>query len=210
MSYRLNKHGNVSALVQIFNAIPSPSFSAPAELRIINSTKGPHFVLILIAYFLTCRVQHTLGGDMGTSHSGTPYMGSIFKTVMILNLAGNLKRKPSGGERAWKASFAGRLESEPRNKLVFLAGENQRADVSDSLPVALSRFWRCLPLDVNICFLSMKNYRVALNETSPMLPSKDCCERLNFQFRFDISILFYYLFIFFQFGTKTMFRTSNG
>jgi hypothetical protein len=58
---------------------------------------------------------------------------------MILNLAGKLKRKPSGGERAWKASFAGRLESEPRNKLVFLAGENQWADVSSSLPVAISR-----------------------------------------------------------------------
>jgi hypothetical protein len=28
--------GNVFALVQIFNAIPSPSFSAPAELRMIN------------------------------------------------------------------------------------------------------------------------------------------------------------------------------
>jgi hypothetical protein len=34
--------------------------------------------------------------------------GSIPKTVMIFNLAGKLKRKPSGGERAWKASFAGR------------------------------------------------------------------------------------------------------
>jgi hypothetical protein len=31
-------------------------------------------------------------------------------------------------------------ESEPRNKLDFLAGESQRADVSDSLTVALSRF----------------------------------------------------------------------
>jgi len=28
--------GNVFALIQIFNAIPSPSFSAPAELRMIN------------------------------------------------------------------------------------------------------------------------------------------------------------------------------
>ncbi len=44
---------------------------------------------------------------------------------MILNLAGNLKRKPSGGERAWKASFAGRLESEPRNKLVLIDLDNK-------------------------------------------------------------------------------------
>jgi hypothetical protein len=36
MRYRLKEQGNVSALVQIFNAIPSPSFSAPAELRMIN------------------------------------------------------------------------------------------------------------------------------------------------------------------------------
>jgi hypothetical protein len=44
---------------------------------------------------------------------------SISKTVMILNLAGKLKRKPSGGERARFLEE----ESEPRNKLVFLAGE---------------------------------------------------------------------------------------
>jgi hypothetical protein len=36
MSYHLGKQGNVSALVQIFNAIPSPPFSAPAELRMIH------------------------------------------------------------------------------------------------------------------------------------------------------------------------------
>jgi hypothetical protein len=58
---------------------------------------------------------------------------------MILNLAGKLKRKPSGGERARFLEE----ESEPRNKLVFLAGEKQRADVSASLPVALSRLWKC-------------------------------------------------------------------
>jgi hypothetical protein len=39
---------------------------------------------------------------------------------MIFILAGTLKRKPSGGERAWFLEE----ESEPRNKLVFLAGEN--------------------------------------------------------------------------------------
>jgi hypothetical protein len=44
----------------------------------------------------------------------------IPKTLMILDLAGKLKRKPSGGERAWFLEE----ESEPRNKLVFLAGEN--------------------------------------------------------------------------------------
>jgi hypothetical protein len=58
---------------------------------------------------------------------------------MILNLTGDLKRKPSGGERAWFLEEG----SEPRNKLVFLAGENQRADVSDSLKAAITRFWRC-------------------------------------------------------------------
>ncbi len=36
MRYRLKEQGNVSALVQIFNAIPSPSFSVPAELRMIH------------------------------------------------------------------------------------------------------------------------------------------------------------------------------
>jgi hypothetical protein len=55
---------------------------------------------------------------------------------MILNQSGKLKRKPSGGERARFLEE----ESEPRNKLVFLAGENQRADVSASPTVALSRF----------------------------------------------------------------------
>jgi hypothetical protein len=58
---------------------------------------------------------------------------------MILNQSEKLKRKPSRGERAW---FLGE-ESEPRNKLVFLAGENQRADVSASPTVFLSQFWKC-------------------------------------------------------------------
>jgi hypothetical protein len=34
--YHLKDQGNILALVQIFNAIPSPSFSAPVELRMIN------------------------------------------------------------------------------------------------------------------------------------------------------------------------------
>jgi hypothetical protein len=42
-----------------------------------------------------------------------------------------LKRRPSGGERA---RFLAE-ESEPRNKLNFLAGEIQRADVSAYLAV---------------------------------------------------------------------------
>jgi hypothetical protein len=33
MMYNSKVQGNVFALVQIFNAIPSPPFSAPAELR---------------------------------------------------------------------------------------------------------------------------------------------------------------------------------
>jgi len=37
-----------------------------------------------------------------------------------------LIRKPSGGERAWFLEE----ESEPRNKRIFLAGENPRADES--------------------------------------------------------------------------------
>ena len=37
MSYNVKAKENVSASVEIFNAIPSPSFSAPAKLRLINS-----------------------------------------------------------------------------------------------------------------------------------------------------------------------------
>ena len=64
---------------------------------------------------------------------------SISKTVMVLKQSGKLMRKSSGGERAWFLEE----ESEPRNKWIFLAGENQRADVSACLTVALSRFWKC-------------------------------------------------------------------
>jgi hypothetical protein len=56
--------------------------------------------------------------------------------VLIFNQSGKLKRKPSGGERAWFLEE----ESEPRNKLVCLAGENQRADVSAS-PTELRFFF---------------------------------------------------------------------
>jgi hypothetical protein len=36
--YQFKAQENVFALVQIFNAIPSPPFLAPAELRMINPT----------------------------------------------------------------------------------------------------------------------------------------------------------------------------
>jgi hypothetical protein len=45
---------------------------------------------------------------------------SISKTVMVLKQSGKLIRKPCGGERAWFLEE----ESEPRNKRIFLAGEN--------------------------------------------------------------------------------------
>jgi len=51
--------------------------------------------------------------------------GSIFISV-IMKQSGKLVRKPSGGERAWFLEE----ESEPRNKWIFLAGENTRADES--------------------------------------------------------------------------------
>ena len=45
---------------------------------------------------------------------------------MTKKQSGNLVRKPSGGERAWFLEE----ESEPRNKRIFLDGENTRADES--------------------------------------------------------------------------------
>jgi hypothetical protein len=59
---------------------------------------------------------------------------------MVLKQSGKLMRKSSGGERAWFLEE----ESEPRNKRIFLAGENQRADVLACLTVSLSRFWKCI------------------------------------------------------------------
>jgi hypothetical protein len=44
-------------------------------------------------------------------------MVSIPKTVMGFDQSDKLKRKPSGGERAWFLEE----ESEPRNKGIFLA-----------------------------------------------------------------------------------------
>ena len=54
----------------------------------------------------------------------------------IKKQSGKLVRKPSGGERAWFLEE----ESEPRNKRIFLAGKNPRADESAYLTVASSRF----------------------------------------------------------------------
>ncbi|NQT79312.1 MAG: hypothetical protein HQ555_02825 [Candidatus Aminicenantes bacterium] len=54
---------------------------------------------------------------------------------MIKKQSGKLIRKPSGGERA---GFL-KEESEPRNKWIFLVGENSGADESDCLTVSLSR-----------------------------------------------------------------------
>jgi hypothetical protein len=59
---------------------------------------------------------------------------------MVYKQLGKLMRKSSGGEQAWFLEE----EREPRNKLIFLAGENQRADVSACLTVSLSQFWGCL------------------------------------------------------------------
>jgi hypothetical protein len=58
--------------------------------------------------------------------------------MCLSDQSGKLKRKPSGGERAWFLEE----ESEPRNKGIFLAGENHRADVSVCLTVFLPRFWK--------------------------------------------------------------------
>ncbi len=65
MKYNSKAQGNVFALVQIFNAIPSPSFSAPAELRMLNPFTGPLPLLILIPYLLSVRAQYILGVRQG-------------------------------------------------------------------------------------------------------------------------------------------------
>jgi hypothetical protein len=46
-----------------------------------------------------------------------------------------LKRKPSGGERAWLLEEG----SEPRNQVIYLAGKNHRADVSAFLTVSAGK-----------------------------------------------------------------------
>ncbi len=77
MKHNFKMQGKIFALVQIFNAIPSPSFSAPAELRILTPFTDPFAMLIRIIYLLYSRAQYILGDIMGTSHLGTPYI-SIF------------------------------------------------------------------------------------------------------------------------------------
>jgi hypothetical protein len=44
--------------------------------------------------------------------------------IGLARQSGKLMRKSSGGERAWFLEE----ESEPRNKWIFIAGENPRAD----------------------------------------------------------------------------------
>jgi hypothetical protein len=53
-------------------------------------------------------------------------MGQIQSHIYVWNIPGILKRRASGGERARFLEE----ESEPRNKEIFLAGENLRPDVS--------------------------------------------------------------------------------
>jgi hypothetical protein len=57
-----------------------------------------------------------------------------------LDQSGKLKRKSSGGERARFLA----VESEPRTKVRFLAGEDHRADVSACLTVFLVSILRCV------------------------------------------------------------------
>jgi hypothetical protein len=61
MMYISKVQGNVFAFLQIFNAIPPSSFSAPAELRMISPTADPYVVLILISHPFTHRAQCILG-----------------------------------------------------------------------------------------------------------------------------------------------------
>jgi hypothetical protein len=55
---------------------------------------------------------------------------SISKNVIVLNQPGKLLRKPSGGEQAESKLYWQVPESELRTKLIFLAGEDQRADAA--------------------------------------------------------------------------------
>jgi hypothetical protein len=61
MLHDFEVQGSVFALLQIFNAIPSRSFSAPAELRILNPTADPYFILIRISDLWNCLAQYILG-----------------------------------------------------------------------------------------------------------------------------------------------------
>jgi hypothetical protein len=64
-----------SALVRIFNAIPSPPFSAAAELRISNPNLRNFILCLSGSLTLFCsRAQYILADNMGTSHLGIPYI----------------------------------------------------------------------------------------------------------------------------------------
>ncbi len=77
MLYSLIEQGNIFALVQIFNAIPSPSFSAPAELRMINSNHWSLFYVNRVSELWNCRAQYILGvrQDRIPSKSGFGRLG---------------------------------------------------------------------------------------------------------------------------------------
>ena len=64
-----------SALVRIFNAIPSSPFSAAAELRMFTPNLC-NFILCLSGslILLSSHAQYILADNMGTSHLGTPYI----------------------------------------------------------------------------------------------------------------------------------------
>jgi hypothetical protein len=57
--------GNIFALVQIFSAIPPPSLSAPAELRLLTPVTEPFAMLIRIPYLFYSRAQYILGVRQG-------------------------------------------------------------------------------------------------------------------------------------------------
>jgi hypothetical protein len=65
MRYHPEEQENVSALVQIFNAIPSSSFSAPAELCLLIPSACPFPMLIRISNLLLHRAQYILGVRQG-------------------------------------------------------------------------------------------------------------------------------------------------
>ena len=73
MSYQLKEQGNVFALVKIFNAIPLPPFSAPAELRPKTETTETLAMLILNPHLLCSRsgISLRLYSNFIPCHFGT-------------------------------------------------------------------------------------------------------------------------------------------
>jgi len=82
MRYYFKDQENVSALVQIFNAIPSPSFSAPAELRMINpnlwtlSSVNPSLKPLKLSCSIHPRRQY---GDV-------PYGDTLYFNICFLSM----------------------------------------------------------------------------------------------------------------------------